>query len=234
MGVVVRSSRLRRIGTTGLAAFLGGWMLTGGTAAGFTPAFTDGFGALSHRPAWVEGSMHGAWTDAFNGFGSTAVVADGTWVLDETPAATVAEAQTHAALVASRPSFGDLALVATVRTVSQLRRVPNPWEVGWVLWHETDTQHFYAVVLKPTGWEIDKEDPAYPGGQRFLASGTTPVFPVGAWHGIVIVQHGNAISVSADDTPLVQVIDAERPYLYGRIGLYTEDAEAQFGAVTVW
>lgn len=63
---------------------------------------------------------------------------------------------------------------------------PNPWEVGWLLWcFSPDPTHpydpsptsnsnfrFYALCLKPNGWEVSKQDPAYPGGQRFLKSNT--------------------------------------------------------------
>lgn len=61
---------------------------------------------------------------------------------------------------------------------------PNPWEVGWLLWcfspdptHPYDTSptsnsnfRFYALCLKPNGWEVSKQDPSYEGGQRFLKS----------------------------------------------------------------
>lgn len=61
---------------------------------------------------------------------------------------------------------------------------PNPWEVGWLLWcFSPDPTHpydpsptsnsnfrFYALCLKPNGWEVSKQDPSYRGGQRFLKS----------------------------------------------------------------
>jgi len=63
---------------------------------------------------------------------------------------------------------------------------PNPWEVGWLLWcFSPDPTHpydpsptsnsnfrFYALCLKPNGWEVSKQDPGYKGGQRFLKSNT--------------------------------------------------------------
>lgn len=63
---------------------------------------------------------------------------------------------------------------------------PNPWEVGWLLWcFSPDPTHpydpsptsnsnfrFYALTLKPNGWEVSKQDPSYKGGQRFLKSNT--------------------------------------------------------------
>lgn len=61
---------------------------------------------------------------------------------------------------------------------------PNPWEVGWLLWcFSPDPTHpydpsptsnsnfrFYALCLKPNGWEVSKQDPSYKGGQHFLKS----------------------------------------------------------------
>jgi hypothetical protein len=39
--------------------------------------------------------------------------------------------------------------------------------------------------------------------------------------------------VSVDDRLLATVIDTERPYTAGRIGLYTEDAEVYFDDVAL-
>jgi hypothetical protein len=85
---------------------------------------------------------------------------------------------THAALVISAARYRSFTATLTVRTARQLRRgaagPPNPWEVGWVLWHYTSNQRFYALTLEPAGWVLSKQDPAYPGGERFLASGKAP------------------------------------------------------------
>ena len=75
-------------------------------------------------------------------------------------------------------------LSANIVTTAQLRSRPNPWEVGWLLWcFSPDPTHpydpsptsnsnfrFYALCLKPNGWEVSKQDPSYKGGQRFLKS----------------------------------------------------------------
>ena len=82
---------------------------------------------------------------------------------------------------------------ANIVTTAQLRNTknnpdskPNPWEVGWLLWcFSPDPTHpydpsptsnsnfrFYALCLKPNGWEVSKQDPSYKGGQRFLKSNT--------------------------------------------------------------
>ena len=101
-----------------------------------------------------------------------------------------------------------MAATVLVRTERQLRDPgPRPWEVGWVLWHYTSPERFYALTLKPTGWELSKQDPRYPGGQRFLASGRTPTFPVGGWHRVGIVQTGARIDVAADGRFLTRYTD---------------------------
>jgi hypothetical protein len=97
-----------------------------------------------------------------------------------------------------------------------------------VVWHYTSNQRFYALTLEPTGWVLSKQDPAYPGQQRFLASGTTPRFRVGVPHSVGVVQAGNRITVSADGRLLTQFTDTQRPYLTGAFGMYCEDAHAQF------
>ena len=137
----------------------------------------------------------------------------------------------------SAGSYNDFAATLNVRTQQQLRRgaagAPNPWEVGWVVWHYTSNQRFYALTLKPTGWVLSKQDPAYPGDERFLASGTTPLFRVGVPHSVGVVQVGNRITVSADGHQLTQFTDTERPYLAGAFGMYSEDAQVQFDHIRI-
>ena len=135
---------------------------------------------------------------------------------------------THASLVISTQKFAYVIVDANVETARQLRPKPNPWEVGWVLWQYSDPNHFYSIVLKPNGWELSKQDPAYPGKQRFLATGTSPTFPVGTAYQVRIINRGNTIQVWVDGTPLTQFTDGERPYLQGSIGLYTEDPRVVF------
>jgi len=48
--------------------------------------------------------------------------------------------------------------------------------VAWVVFRYIDDDHFYHLALKPSGWELGKTDPSYPGGQRFLTTGTLPQF----------------------------------------------------------
>jgi 1,2-diacylglycerol 3-beta-glucosyltransferase len=178
------------------------------------------------------------WYQVFSGYGHTSVTGSGA---DQTVTLSVATTRskqvTHAALLVSRTWYQDFAASAQVRTVRQLRGgsagTPNPWEVGWVVWHYSSPQRFYALTLESNGWLLSKQDPAYPGGERFLDSGTFPRFPIGGSHRVGIVQIGDQITVSADGRVLTKFIDTQRPYLTGAFGVYAEDSVASFSAIHV-
>lgn len=176
-----------------------------------------------------------AWHVAYNGYGRISERAHGDAVrLTLEPARATSPSSTHSALVLSANRWRDFTAEIRVRTNRQFRRPhPNPWEVGWIFWHYVDNQHFYYVILKPNGWELGKEDPSYPGDQRFLVTDTSPVFPPGRWYTVRVHQRGGVIQVSVDGRRLVRFADTRHPYLAGRIGLYVEDASATFqpGAV---
>ena len=133
------------------------------------------------------------------------------------PKTSTSSDETHAALATvdgvNIEENATQTISATMRTDTQLRTGddPNPWEVAWFLWNYTDDQHFYAVVLKPNGWEISKEDPAYPGAQRFLASGDSPTFPVGSAFDITVTittaEDAVTMTVSVGGAELATVTD---------------------------
>ncbi|MDB5869474.1 MAG: Hemolysin-type calcium-binding region [Polaromonas sp.] len=152
------------------------------------------------------------------------------------PAPSKALSETHAALVTSSTAFtNDVNYRGTTRTVKQLRQnnAPNAWEVSWLIWNFTNNTSFYYVVLKPGGWELGKADPAYPGAQRFLATGTNVKFPVGSWNTFEIVhdQAAGAMRVKVNGALLVSFTDTERPYTSGKVGFYAEDAEVELDGV---
>ncbi|WP_371672149.1 calcium-binding protein [Streptomyces sp. NBC_00289] len=174
---------------------------------------------------WVDGSTHGRWVSVFNGHG-TNVGDDHSLSLSPKPAED--PGTTHAGLVVSTASYADVRFEARMRTVRQLRDPdPNPWEVPWLVWAYTDPEHFYYVTLKPNGWELGKRDPAYPGGQRFLATGRR-AYPVGGWYDVRVEQRGAELAVLVGGEELVTFTDAERPYRAGRVGAYSEDAAVRF------
>jgi hypothetical protein len=175
------------------------------------------------------------WHIAFDGYGHVSVRTLGDALrLTLEPARPSSPVSTHAALVLSASRWHDFTAEIRVYTNRQLRQPhPKPWEVGWILWHYVDDQHFYYIILKPNGWELGKEDPGYPGGQRFLATGTSPAFPPGHWYEIGVQQRGAVIEVDVNGRHLVRFADTQNPYLAGLIGLYAEDASATFQPVAV-
>lgn len=175
--------------------------------------------------SWPDGTHHGRWDAVFDGEGRTGAAGD---VITLRPRRATSPRETHAGLVVSRDVYRDVRFSLRFRTVRQLRRPrPNPWEVAWVVWSYADEGHFYYLALKPNGWELGKRDPAYPGGQRFLATGL-PAFAPGQWLSVEVAQHGPSVEIRVNGHLLVAYTDRERPYLRGKVGLYTEDAQADF------
>ncbi len=225
-----RDRRARRHGRRGIVA---GLIVVAALVGTGTTVAVDRYRA--HEP-WRDGSRHGAWRSAFAGYGTITATGSGAGrAITLAPARTANRNETHAALVTTARNYGDFVATVRVRTVAQLRQGaagrPNPWEVGWVTWHYTSNDHFYALTLAPIGWTLSKQDPSHRGSERFLATGTSPRFPVGVDHTVGIVQIGNRITVSGDGHPLTQITDSQNPYLVGAVGLYTEDAKARFGPI---
>jgi hypothetical protein len=183
---------------------------------------------------WLDGNQYGNWRADYDGFGTTEVIENDGRRLSMSPTVAQNPEVTHAGLVTTVTEFEDIDLTAEMRTVRQLRpKAANPWEVAWLLWHYTDDNHFYSIVLKPNGWELGKEDPEYPGSQRYLITGDKPSFPIGVQHKIRVRHVGNSITVWANGRLLTTYTDKERPYFKGSVGLYTEDAEVEFDNVLV-
>jgi Domain of Unknown Function (DUF1080) len=193
-----------------------------------------GIALILTLPNAPQAGMEG-WRVAYDGYGSAGMerAEDGQQVHYLAPMSAQRPEETHAALLLSTQPHRDLELTLRVRTVRQLRQrsAPNPWETAWVVWHYQDDLHFYYLALKPNGWEIGKRDPAFPGGQRFLISDSAPVYKVTSWHEVQVVQVGNVMAVWADGRPLARLTDTESPYTEGYLGLYSEDAHAQFADV---
>jgi hypothetical protein len=89
------------------------------------------------------------------------------------------------------------------------------------------------LTLKPNGWEIGKRDPAYKGNQRVLISDKLPIYYFNTWYDIRVVQVGSTMAVWVNGQPLARFTDDQSPYAEGNVGLYAEDAYAQFGNVQV-
>ena len=196
------------------------------------PRFADDFASYADGTQFGEGARFGSWMVEFGGYGAVRVT-DGS--LELIPKQAAQPTITHSALVAG-PSFAE-PIIFDVRlfTGAQLRvgDLPNPWEAAWIMWAFTDAEHSYYFLPKPNGWELAKRDPAYQGGQRIMATGNTPVFRVNQWYDVRIVHKGAEMTVFAAGVRLVTFTDVERPYTFGKIALYSEDAAVRFDDVRV-
>ncbi len=174
-----------------------------------------------------EGTQFGAWQVRYHGYGCVGLESvNGLTTLYMAPTSALTGAVTHAPLAVG-PEHGDrVTLRANFETIEHTRAfgAPNPWEVAWLVWHFQDDEHFYYFIPKPNGWELGKRDPAYPGGQRFLATGSERVFPIGQVYEVTVQQRGTLMTVFVDGQQVVQFRDGERPYRSGRVALYSEDA----------
>lgn len=206
----------------------------------------DDFASYTVGTSYAEGATFGNWTDVFNGFGYQKIVQDGVnHQLEQAPQAATQPSETHAALTTSTSSYTPKHIIAEGSTLSQLRTgsAPNPWEVGWLAWNYVDNDHMYYLSLKPNGWELGKRDPAYTGGQRFLATGTSLTYPIGSWLRYDITQTVNGdgsvtmVVKAKKNNNTIQTLttftDSERPITSGKIGLYNEDAKTWWGWVQV-
>lgn len=187
---------------------------------------------------WAEGTTVGRWSTIFNGYGTVSITGTNPH-LRLSPKAATSPDLTHAALVTtSTPATSACVSVsAAMKTVKQLRKnsPANPWEVPWLLTNYHDPEHFYYLILKPNGYELGKRDPAYPGGQRFLATGDSITTPIGTTRTPTITSKVSAtetvLTVTVAGVQIATFTDVERPYPNRHTGVYTEDAAVTFDNV---
>lgn len=190
---------------------------------------------------FTDGNVFGDWRVVFAGYGTVGSYTTDDQALYLAPMAVSDANATSAALAVSTQDFtaGNLQVSSRMTTTQQLRQnsAANAWEVPWLVWDYSDNEHFYYAVAKPNGWELGKRDPAYPGGQRFLATGSNPAVSVGQAADLNVVrQAGNGVStmtLTINNSVVAQFNDRERPYTSGNVGAYTEDAAVVFANVVV-
>lgn len=197
-------------------------------------SFTDNFSSYTQNTCFPDGTSFGPWTTVFAGFGCVQVESNAgqSW-LDESPEVATSSSESHSSLVVGPAFSNPLTFSVSVNTVAQLRQgsAPNPWEVAWVIWHYTANNSFNYFIAKPNGWELGKETPS---GQVFLATGSTPAFPIGQWYKIQISETTqNTITVYVNNHQITTFTDTQNPYTSGSIGLYDEDAHVEFKNVAV-
>lgn len=195
------------------------------------PLFREDFSSYLPGRCAKEGSALGPWTVVFTGYGCARVegaMAERRLHLDTRRSS---RRRGLMALLMTGPRFA-APLVLRARLQTESRVGPETWKAAWLAWSYADRRHFYYFIPKEDGWELGKRDPAYPGGQRFLATGRTPAVPLGRWADVEVRQdEENLITVSLDGRVIARVRDRERPYPAGRIALYVEGAHAHFADV---
>src|SRR5215212_1993062 len=113
-------------------------------ATSLEAATIDDFSTMPMGTCIEDGSVLGSWLFVFDGYGCTVFVApSGNTVLLEQPSAATQPYDTHGSLVIGPDTSGDVSVQVDMATTRQLRTgsAPNAWEVGWLLWHYTDSLH---------------------------------------------------------------------------------------------
>ncbi|MDO8309605.1 MAG: hypothetical protein Q7V58_14780 [Actinomycetota bacterium] len=181
-----------------------------------------------------DGQRLGPWRVVFDGnYGGPSVHVRG-GLLRLRPQPARSSGQTFAALVVSRKEFDAEALHVSATWVTQAHTrtgKPNPWEVGWLVWDYEDNDHFTYLVLKPNGWEVGRRDPAFPGGQRFIADGTSPRTRLGLVRTATVDRIGTETTVRVDGTVLAS-FEVGAGETSGAVGMYCEDSVVDWLAIS--
>ena len=163
-----------------------------------------------------------------SGYGHVKIVDNGGGnnALELKPKAQSGQTATSSTEVIGPEHGSEFTFSGTISTPEQLRQgaTPNAWETAWLVWNYTDNDHFYYFVPRANGWELGKRDPAYAGGQRFLATGSEG-WPLADTKQFTISKQGGTIEVKINGKIIATVTDDHQPYNgNGRIGIYSEDA----------
>jgi hypothetical protein len=162
-------------------------------------------------------------------WGQVTFVKNGVTLSSEVP---TDPATTHSALVTSKSTWGDQTISVATTTLQQLRvgSPPNPWEVGWVMFHFRDLHDYYYFILKTNGFELGKKQGS--DAQIFLVTGDAPKLAVGTRYQLGIQVQGARIRVSVNGAQVLDYTDPN-PLPAGSIGLYEEDSTVHFDSLSV-
>lgn len=202
---------------------------------------------------WLDGDVVGNWEVQPSGNQRVEIVErEGRKCLRMTTVRARNRHETFSSLVTTLLDYDDAKAVSVDFTTRSQRRggsMPHDWEVFWLLLNFKNVNRFYGVILKPDGWEFNKE---WHDGERqrqdFLVAtyNTPPVFPIGVKYRITVMgaDGGYKVSVrrpSGGFIPRVDlgvVVDNGRresgpAYRGGKIGLYCEDAVVDVHGVSI-
>jgi hypothetical protein len=216
--------------------------------------FYDNFEGGIYRLTDGQISPNGKWKAIYTGYGSMGVASSTNPTTStknnyffEEPKTSVYHNQTRGSLVTTTKAFSDFKMTLKMKTVKQIREnsPPNPWETGWVFWHYMDRFHYYALVLKTDGFQIEKKDNNVRCDcEIYLVDVSHPKVKLGQWQTVTL-----RVTNSASGTPHIKVwvngvkaadfVDNKirqpnSPELAsGDVGLYNEDALVNFDNVNI-
>jgi 3-keto-disaccharide hydrolase len=187
-------------------------------------------------------SPNGKWLQAWTGYGeagTTTILPSGNVVFYEKPKVSTSSEETHSVLTVSTKKWQNVEIHINVKTILQTRQnaPPNSWESAWVTWRYIDPYHHYYFIFKPNGIELGKKDnDRHADEQIFLYTANFPTLRLDTWSAWTIKMQGNHIQVYIDSHKVVDCFDNTMSNTLsqpGAIGLYAEDASAQFDNVYV-
>lgn len=195
----------------------------------------EGFSGYGRVGLLDDGERLGPWRVVFDGSNDGPSVQVSGGVLRLRPQPARSPGQTFAALVVSRQEFDAEALHVSATWVTRAHTrtgKPNPWEVGWLVWDYEDNDNFTYLALKPNGWEVGRRDPEFPGGQRFIADGTSPRTRLGVVRTATVDRIGTQATVRIDGTVLAS-FEVGASETSGAVGMYCEDSVVDWLAISV-
>lgn len=210
------------------------------------PRIIDKFRGSTYEITDDEDSPNDIWHCEYAGGGVAGVInSGGNNVFRIDPA--LDQPNTRACRVETQQEFYDFEAVIDMKTVAQNRTGPNNWEVGWIMFRYTVTNHHYSFLIQANGGcELSKKDfPEVIEQQVFLetTNDSSPTFSLGQWFHIRIRCVGYHIKIWVDGILRIDIIDEPgegnlngEPYmeppsadlLHGKFCMYSEDAEVYY------
>lgn len=155
-------------------------------------------------------------------------------------------------------NFTDIDFTIYMRLVDQRRQVPFAWEGPWIFFRFNTVDgtnfHHYYLVLKTDG-HIEfgrKDNTTHTEEQTFLDTSPTYTYALNTWTKVRIKAEGNLFNIWINDVPkIVDLLDdgtvgshydgsgpiallpPSLAMYQGLIGIYNEDAEVEFGPLTI-
>lgn len=155
-------------------------------------------------------------------------------------------------------NFTDIDVTLYMRLVDQRRQIPHSWEGPWIFFRFNTVDgtnfHHYYLVLKTDGTiEFGRKDnTTHTEEQTFLDTSPTYTYALNTWTKVRIRAEGNLFNIWVNDVPkivdllddgsvgshydgtgLIATLPPSLAMYQGLIGLYNEDAEVEFGPVTI-